>query len=93
LSQIRGGQGPPRAVAQMMMMMMMMTATMTMSQIETSFAISLHCRAFMMVYVSLTQSPFILDFLHHLNFLITLLLKCQFCFHLHAKKPLVCWTP
>jgi hypothetical protein len=38
--------------------MMMMMATMTMSQIETSVAIIQHCRAFMMVYVSLTQSHF-----------------------------------
>jgi len=73
--------------------MMTTMVTMTMSQIETSFAIIQNCRAFTMVYVSLTQSPFILDFLHHLNFLITLLLRCQFCFHLHAKKHFACWNP
>jgi len=95
LSQIRGGKGPPRTVAQMMMMMTTTTKTMammTMAQTETSVAIIQHYRAFTMVYVSLTQSPFILDFLHHLNFLITLLFRCQFCFHLHAKKHLACWT-
>jgi len=93
LSQIQGGQVPPRGVAQMMMMMTKMMTAMTMSHIETSVPIIQHCRSFIMVYVSLTQSPFILDFLHHLNFLITLLLRCHFCFHLQAKQHLACSAP